>query len=106
MNRLLSAILLLVTIFFVFVGILNLLGFTTVAMDFARLVNRYETRIVSSSIVLVIIITSCIVAAGMAKRRGRSAKLWIFICFFFNWWGVLILYFLPPIHGARMSHLR
>lgn len=60
--------------------------------------NEYKViimRIVITSFILLMTISSCIISTKMARNKNRNVKNWIIICSLFNYWGILILYFLP-----------
>lgn len=60
--------------------------------------NEYKViimRIVITLIILVMTISSCIISTKMARNKNRNVKNWRIICALINYWGILILYFLP-----------
>lgn len=92
-----------------FVTFLHFIGITNVAIDFTRGIQRHEInvlifRIVASLIVLAIILSSCLIASAMARKKGRHKIFWIVICIIINFWGVLILHFLPPQEKAKITN--
>lgn len=101
MKKTLKVISLFLASFFVLVVFLHFIGVTNTAIDFARKLHGNEInvglfRIVASLIVVAIILSSCLIASAMARKKGRQELLWIVICIFINYWGVLILHYLPP----------
>lgn len=86
---------------FVFLAVLfHFFGGTASIFYFLKKVNKNEIsiltiQVVGSVIVSLIILSSCYMALSLARKKNRNPKLWVLICFFINYWGILILYYLP-----------
>jgi len=105
LNKPIKFTLLFLISFFVSVAFLHFIGITNIGIELLRKIYRDEVnisliRIMASSIVLMVILFSCLIASGMAQKKGRNRMLWIIICIFINAWGVLILHFLPSQKGT------
>ena len=51
--------------------------------------------------VVVFLLSTSFLGFGLAKKRGRNQLGWFCACFFFNAWGLLVLWLLPDLHKEK-----
>ena len=59
----------------------------------------HEAQLLGFAVTMTIMITFAVLGYWLAKRRGRSPRKWMVVCFLLNVWGFIYLWSLPNLRG-------
>lgn len=57
----------------------------------------HKAQLLGFAVTMTIMITFAVLGFFLAKRRGRSPRKWMIVCFLLNVWGVIYLWALPNV---------